>query len=167
MIATAVFLPLLASLVAGICALIKLDENKTQNRLDKISQYITCAALLISAAISLYIFKIVALDGNIQNLHILNWIESGSLNVSWSLKIDTLTSIMLVVVTTVSSMVHIYSIGYMNHEPKIPRFMSYLSLFLGEILFIIYTKTVHGAPTNPIKSFVSLLILFDVMLIAL
>ena len=58
MIATAVFLPLLASLVAGICALIKLDENKTQNRLDKISQYITCAALLISAAISLYIFKI-------------------------------------------------------------------------------------------------------------
>src|SRR3546814_12391825 len=57
------------------------------------------------------------------------WIDSGSFEVSWALKVDTLTAVMLVVVTGVSSMVHVYSVGYMAHDPYKPRFFAYLSLF--------------------------------------
>ena len=138
MIATVVFLPLLASLTAGILAFISRGEDKKNpNRLDKISQYVTCAALIISTAISILIFKDVALSGNVQNLYLFNWIGSGTLNISWSLKVDSLTAVMLIVVTVVSSMVHIYSIGYMNHDPKIPRFMAYLSLFTFFMLMLV------------------------------
>jgi NADH-quinone oxidoreductase subunit L len=138
MIATVVFLPLLASLIAGILAFISRGEDKKNpNRLDKISQYVTCAALIISTAISILIFKDVALSGNVQNLYLFNWIGSGTLNISWSLKVDSLTAVMLIVVTVVSSMVHIYSIGYMNHDPKIPRFMAYLSLFTFFMLMLV------------------------------
>ena len=138
MIASAVFLPLLASLIAGIFAFATGGEGKEKRaRLDNLSQYVTCAGLLISAAISILIFNDVALAGNAQDLHLFNWINSGSLNVLWTLKVDSLTAVMMVVVTVVSSMVHIYSIGYMNHDQNVPRFMSYLSLFTFFMLMLV------------------------------
>jgi NADH-quinone oxidoreductase subunit L len=138
MIASAVFLPLLASLIAGIFAFATSGEGKEKRaRLDSLSQYVTCAGLLISAAISILIFNDVALAGNAQDLYLFNWIDSGSLNVLWTLKVDSLTAVMMVVVTVVSSMVHIYSIGYMNHDQNVPRFMSYLSLFTFFMLMLV------------------------------
>jgi len=68
---------------------------------------------------------------------VLQWISSGDLNVSWALRIDTLTVVMLVVVNTVSSLVHMYSMGYMHHDPHRPRFFAYLSLFTFAMLMLV------------------------------
>src|ERR1700760_2990071 len=65
------------------------------------------------------------------------WIDSGTLDIAWSLRVDTLTAVMLIVVTGVSSMVHVYSIGYMAEDPGIPRFMAYLSLFTFFMLMLV------------------------------
>src|ERR687889_912192 len=68
---------------------------------------------------------------------VLTWIQSGSLSVDWALRVDSLTAVMLVVVTTVSSLVHLYSWGYMAEDPSKPRFRSYLSLFTFAMLALI------------------------------
>ena len=65
------------------------------------------------------------------------WITSGDLKVDWALRIDTLTAVMLVVVTTVSALVHLYSIGYMDEDPYRPRFFAYLSLFTFAMLMLV------------------------------
>jgi len=75
--------------------------------------------------------------GYSNNLLISSWINSGTLNVNWSIKVDALSSLMMVVVTLVSALVHIYSIGYMSHDPHKPRFMSYLSLFTFAMLVLV------------------------------
>jgi NADH-quinone oxidoreductase subunit L len=138
MITTAVFLPLLASLIAGILAFATGGDDKEKRaRLDKLSQYVTCGGLLTSAVLAIIIFKDVALDGNAQTVHLFNWIDSGTLSVSWALKVDSLTAVMMIVVTVVSAMVHVYSIGYMHHDPNVPRFMSYLSLFTFFMLMLV------------------------------
>ena len=86
---------------------------------------------------SLFIFYNVISEGYENNVVIASWINSGSLNVNWSIKIDALSSVMLVVVTLISSLVHIYSIGYMSHDPHKPRFMAYLSLFTFAMLTLV------------------------------
>ena len=68
---------------------------------------------------------------------VLSWIESGDLQVDWALRIDTLTAVMLVVVNTVSALVHLYSIGYMHDDPHRPRFFAYLSLFTFAMLMLV------------------------------
>ena len=123
-----IFLPLVASFVAGFF-------GRTIG--DKKSQLITCSAVTISAFISIYYFFDVALGKQIYNYKIINWISSDKLILNWSIYIDTLTSVMLVVVTSVSALVHIYSIGYMSHDPDKPRFMSYLSLFTFMMLMLV------------------------------
>ena len=123
-----VFLPLVASFIVGIFGRILGD---------KISQFITCSFVLISSALSIYIFSDVAINSNTYNLKIFNWITSGGLVLNWSINIDTLTSVMLVVVTSVSALVHVYSVGYMSHDPDKPRFMSYLSLFTFMMLMLV------------------------------
>ena len=123
-----VFLPLVASFIVGIFGRILGD---------KISQFITCSFVLISSALSIYIFSDVAINSNIYNFKIFNWITSGGLVLNWSINIDTLTSVMLVVVTSVSALVHVYSVGYMSHDPDKPRFMSYLSLFTFMMLMLV------------------------------
>ena len=123
-----VFLPLVASFIVGIFGRILGD---------KISQFITCSFVLISSALSIYIFSDVAINSNIYNLKIFNWITSGGLVLNWSINIDTLTSVMLIVVTSVSALVHVYSVGYMSHDPDKPRFMSYLSLFTFMMLMLV------------------------------
>ncbi|MDC3070548.1 proton-conducting transporter membrane subunit, partial [Candidatus Pelagibacter sp.] len=122
------FLPLIGSIISGFF-------GKTIG--DKLSQLITCILVSISALLSLFIFFKVVSSGYEHNAIIATWINSGSLNVNWSIKVDALSAVMLVVVTLVSSLVHIYSVGYMSHDPHKPRFMSYLSLFTFAMLTLV------------------------------
>jgi NADH-quinone oxidoreductase subunit L len=126
-----VFLPLVAAAIAGLfCRVIG----------DRPAQVVTSAALLIAAALSIFVFVRIGFgpeDGKRMVVGLFEWIGSGSLDIAWSLRVDTLTAVMLIVVTGVSSMVHIYSIGYMADDPSIPRFMSYLSLFTFFMLMLV------------------------------
>ena len=123
-----VFLPLAACIVVGLFG----------NRLgDRPSQWLTCGAVITSALLSLYAFWHVAIGNNPVTVNLFTWIESGDFEVSWSLRIDQLTAVMLVVVNGVSALVHVYSIGYMSHDPHKPRFMAYLSLFTFAMLMLI------------------------------
>lgn len=136
----AVFLPLIGSVIAGMIVFISDkdgEDREREARLDLYAQVITSAALVGSMILAYVIFKDVALDGNARTTQLFTWIVSGNFDVSWALKVDTLTAVMLIVVTTVSAMVHIYSIGYMHHDHSVPRFMSYLSLFTFFMLMLI------------------------------
>ncbi len=122
------FLPLSAAIISGFFS--KLIGEKLCN-------YITCLFTSISAILSIIIFFDVIIYGYENNLLIAKWINSGSLEVNWSIKIDSLSAVMLVVVNLISSLVHIYSIGYMSHDPHKPRFMAYLSLFTFAMLTLV------------------------------
>ncbi|MDB9930427.1 NADH-quinone oxidoreductase subunit L [Candidatus Pelagibacter sp.] len=122
------FLPLLASIISGFFGKFIGDRN---------SEIITSIFVSISALLSLILFYQVIVNGYANNVVIATWINSGTLNVNWSIKVDALSSVMLVVVTLVSSLVHIYSIGYMSHDPHKPRFMAYLSLFTFAMLTLV------------------------------
>ena len=104
---------------------------------DRYSEVITTSFLFLSAILSIIIFYNGIFYGEYKNYKIIEWISSGSLKVDWSINIDPLSSIMLVVVTSISSLVHLYSIGYMSHDPNKPRFMSYLSLFTFAMLMLV------------------------------
>ncbi len=123
-----VFLPLLAAIISGFFG------NKLGNRF---SEILTSLLVSISAIFSIYIFYNVMINDYNSNIIISSWISSGTLEVNWSIKIDPLSSVMLVVVTFISSLVHIYSIGYMHHDSHKPRFMSYLSLFTFSMLMLV------------------------------
>lgn len=82
---------------------------------EKAAMITATGLLFLSAALSWIVF--LTFDGTTQNIEILRWIESGSLSTSWGIRLDRLTAIMLIVVTTVSSLVHLYSFGYMAHDP--------------------------------------------------
>ena len=125
---TLLFLPLLASIISGFFGKYIGDRN---------SEIVTSLFVSISSILSLFIFYNVIYEGYANNVVIASWINSGSLNVNWSIKIDALSSVMLVVVTLISSLVHIYSIGYMSHDPHKPRFMAYLSLFTFAMLTLV------------------------------
>ena len=121
-------LPLLASIISGFFGKFIGDRN---------SEIVTSFLVTISAVLSIVIFYEVIFNQFEDNITIATWIDSGSLNVNWSIKIDSLSAVMLVVVTSVSSLVHIYSIGYMSHDPHKPRFMAYLSLFTFAMLMLV------------------------------
>ena len=101
------------------------------------SEIITTTLVIFSAIFSSIIFYNGITQNQYGNYRIIEWISSGNFQVNWSINIDPLSSIMLVVVTSVSSLVHIYSIGYMSHDPNRPRFMSYLSLFTFSMLMLV------------------------------
>ena len=122
------FLPLLASIISGFFGKLIGDRS---------SEIITSLFVVISASLSLFIFYNVISNQYESNIVLATWINSGSLNVNWSIKIDALSSVMLVVVTLVSALVHIYSIGYMSHDPHKPRFMAFLSLFTFAMLTLV------------------------------
>ncbi len=122
-----IFLPLIGSLITYF--------GKSFGNL--FSQIFSCSMVVISAVISCFIFYDGLINDNYGNYLIFEWINSGNLNVNWSIKIDPLSSVMMVVVTSVSALVHIYSIGYMSHDPHKPRFMSYLSLFTFSMLCLV------------------------------
>tara|TARA_E500000331_G_scaffold317827_1_gene329471 strand:+ start:6405 stop:8312 length:1908 start_codon:yes stop_codon:yes gene_type:complete len=104
---------------------------------DKFSIIITSLFISISAILSIIVFYNGIVNNIYGNYKIFEWINSGKFVVNWSINIDPLSSVMLVVVTLISSLVHIYSIGYMNKDPHKPRFMSYLSLFTFAMLTLV------------------------------
>ena len=104
---------------------------------DRAAQFVTAGAVLLSAVLSWVLFFDVAVGGNPRTIELMSWIRSGGLDVSWALRVDQLTAVMLVVVNTVSAMVHVYSIGYMAEDPQKPRFMGYLSLFTFAMLMLV------------------------------
>ena len=99
--------------------------------------YLTTALLIYRRCSVLGRFLGYVHEGGEQKFEILRWVGSGALSANWVLRIDTLTAVMLVVVTTVSALVHVYSIGYMGHDPHQPRFFSYLSLFTFAMLMLV------------------------------
>ncbi len=123
-----IVLPLIASIISGFFGKIIGDRN---------SEILTSLLVTISAILSAIVLYEVIFNKFQDNIIIATWISSGTLDVNWSMKIDPLSSIMLVVVTSVSSLVHVYSIGYMSHDPHKPRFMAYLSLFTFAMLMLV------------------------------
>ena len=121
-------LPLLASIISGFFGKFIGDRN---------SEIITSLLVSISAIFSVLVLYEVIVNQYQENIIIATWISSGSLEVNWSMQIDSLSAVMLVVVTSVSALVHIYSIGYMSHDPHKPRFMAYLSLFTFAMLMLV------------------------------
>ncbi|MEK9596815.1 MAG: NADH-quinone oxidoreductase subunit L [Rhodospirillaceae bacterium] len=123
-----VFLPLLGALIAGFFGRLLGDRG---------AQVVTCGFMLVSMVLGWIAFQDVALAGNARTVELFTWLNSGDLQASWALKFDTLTAVMVIVVTTVSAMVHVYSIGYMSHDHSIPRFMAYLSFFTFAMLMLV------------------------------
>ena len=104
----------------------------------RFAEIVTTGALFISCALSWVVFFNHGIGTAASvTVPVANWISSGALQVGWALKIDTLTAMMLIVVTTVSSLVHLYSIGYMHEDPHRPRFFAYLSLFTFAMLMLV------------------------------
>ncbi|MCK9541862.1 MAG: NADH-quinone oxidoreductase subunit L [Novosphingobium sp.] len=124
-----VFLPLLASLVAGL-------GNRAIGNVA--AKSVTTGALFVSCALSWPIF-IGFLTGSAEAgvTPVLHWVQSGTMTFDWALRVDTLTAVMLVVITTVSALVHLYSWGYMAEDPDQPRFFAYLSLFTFAMLMLV------------------------------
>ena len=126
----AIFLPLLGAFVAGLFGRFIGDKG---------AQIVTCSLMVVAAILSVILFAQIGFGGPEagRTVHLFTWIDSGTFEVAWSLRMDTLTAVMLVVVNGVSCMVHIYSIGYMSHDPSKARFMSYLSLFTFMMLMLV------------------------------
>ena len=123
-----VFLPLAGALIAGLfCLQIG----------DRLAQLVTCGGLLLAMFLSFYVFYDVCYAGNARTTELFTWFDAGTFEASWAIRVDSLTAVMLVVVTVVSAMVHVYSVGYMAHDHSIPRFMSYLSLFTFSMLMLV------------------------------
>ncbi|HWU04316.1 MAG TPA: NADH-quinone oxidoreductase subunit L [Novosphingobium sp.] len=124
-----VFVPLLAAIVAGL-------GNKSLGKVP--AKVITTAGLFIACLLSWSIF-IPFLTGSAEAavVPVLKWVQSGDLSFDWELRVDTLTAVMLVVITSVSALVHLYSWGYMDEEPDQPRFFAYLSLFTFAMLMLV------------------------------
>ena len=101
------------------------------------AELITTGLLMISAALSWVTLVDVGFMHHDYRIALFPWINSGDLQVAWALRVDTLTAVMLVVVNTVSSLVHLYSIGYMDEDPNRPRFFAYLSLFTFAMLMLV------------------------------
>ena len=124
-----VFLPLLAAIVGGL-----------GNRMlgNTVVKSITTGALFISCALSWPIFlSFLSGSGEAAVVPVLKWVQSGTMSFDWALRVDTLTAVMLVVITSVSALVHLYSWGYMEEDPDQPRFFAYLSLFTFAMLMLV------------------------------
>jgi len=123
-----IFLPLLGFL---FCFLLGKQFNY------KVYQISTTSILFLCTLFSWIIFIQFINNKETEIIFILNWITSGNFIVDWSIRLDTLTAVMFIVVTTVSACVHLYSIGYMEEDPSKIRFMGYLSLFTFFMLVLV------------------------------
>ena len=135
-----VFLPLAGSVIAGVfgtAMLSRAPAGDADRHGPQWPAYLTTALLLVAALLSWYAFFEVAVGAKTYKVEVFTWIRSGTLAADWSLRIDTLTAVMLVVVNTVSSLVHVYSLGYMAHDPYPQRFFSYLSFFTFAMLMLV------------------------------
>jgi NADH-quinone oxidoreductase subunit L len=116
----AVLLPLLAAFIAGFFGRLTGDRG---------AQLVTCGAMCIAGLCGIATFYDVAVLGNVRTVTLFTWLSVGELQIDWALRLDTLSAVMVMMVSVVSAAIHIYSIGYMAHDKSIPRFMSYLSFF--------------------------------------
>src|SRR6056297_2141852 len=130
---TILFAPFIGAIIAGFGWRIIGDQG---------AQWVATGLLFLSCLLSWIVF--LGHDGQTEIVHILDWIESGTLNSSWAIRLDRLTAIMLIVITTVSALVHLYSMGYMAHDENFregetyrPRFFAYLSLFTFAMLMLV------------------------------
>ncbi len=123
-----VFLPLLAAVIAGFFG---------RAIGDRAAQLVTSGAMLLSMALGFVLFREILSHEGPQIVKLASWIVAGGIDVNWSLRLDTLSGVMILVVTIVSAMVHVYSVGYMAHDTGIPRFMAYLSLFTFFMLMLV------------------------------
>lgn len=114
------FLPLLAALITGAFG---------KKMGDITSQTVTSLAMVVAAILSWILLFRTGLGGVTQSILIFKWVEVGDFAFDWRIRVDTLSAIMMLIVTNISALVHIYSVGYMHKDPSIPRFMAYLSLF--------------------------------------
>ncbi|HEX4159624.1 MAG TPA: NADH-quinone oxidoreductase subunit L [Rhizomicrobium sp.] len=128
MYAAIVFLPLLGSAIAGLFGRAIGARN---------SELVTTVFLFASAALSCWAFYDVIFLGHAGLIPIADWIRSGSFQAGWAIRVDALTAVMLVVVTGVSALVHLYSVGYMSDDPHRPRFFAYLSFFTFSMLALV------------------------------
>ncbi|SLN34120.1 NADH-quinone oxidoreductase subunit L [Roseovarius litorisediminis] len=127
------FAPLIASIIAGFGWRFIGDKG---------AQWLTTGVLFLSCFLSWIVF--FGHDGQTHYIHVLDWVQSGTLDTAWAIRLDRLTAIMLIVVTTVSALVHLYSMGYMAHDSQFaenesyrPRFFAYLSLFTFAMLMLV------------------------------
>ena len=123
-----VFLPLLAAIVAGFA-------NKSFGAI--LPKVVTTGALFVAAILSWSVFIPYLSGGEATVTPVLDWIHSGDMRIDWALRVDSLTAVMLVVITSVSALVHLYSWGYMEEDPDQPRFFAYLSLFTFAMLMLV------------------------------
>jgi NADH-quinone oxidoreductase subunit L len=123
-----VFLPLIGAIIAGFFG--RLIGARA-------SEVITTSLVLVTMPLAWFALYQVGMEGHEARIELFRFIDSGELQTSWALRIDTLTAVMLVVVTTVSGLVHLYSIGYMEDDPHRPRFFAYLSLFTFAMLALV------------------------------
>jgi NADH-quinone oxidoreductase subunit L len=158
MVQAILFLPLLGALIAGLFGtnLLKNLGSDAEAYADHHSagdhahddhhghyhgpmwpMYLTTGLLCIGAILSWVIFWGFLHEGHDTRIELLRWISSGNLTTSWAIRLDALTAVMLVVVNTVSALVHIYSLGYMSHDEHQPRFFAYLSLFTFAMLMLV------------------------------
>ncbi|MWB78870.1 NADH-quinone oxidoreductase subunit L [Pseudooceanicola sp. 216_PA32_1] len=133
MVSIILFAPLLGAIIAGFGWRIVTERG---------AMWITTGLLFLACFFSWIVF--LSFDGVTQHIPLLRWIESGTLATEWSIRLDRLTAIMLIVVTTVSALVHLYSFGYMDHDPQWkdgetykPRFFAYLSFFTFAMLMLV------------------------------
>ena len=127
-----VVLPLVGFLFSCFLSFFKPSKN-----IDITSQIITSGFIVLTAIFSFYIFIDNMVNPEIVRIKLFAWIYSGSLEANFSIYLDTVTRVMLVVITLVSALVHIYSIGYMSQDDSKPRFMGYLSLFTFAMIILV------------------------------
>ena len=125
------FLPLAAAILAGFFSRFLGG--------DRFANLVTCSFVIVAAILSwITLFQVgFGGEGAERTITLFRWVVVGDFAFDWALRIDTLTAVMLIVVTTVSALVHVYSIGYMSHDPSKPRFMAYLSLFTFMMLMLV------------------------------
>lgn len=128
MIPALVFLPLVAALLTGLFV---------RQIPALLAQIITCGFMVTSAVLAGIEFHEIVFGSGPKVISLLPWIQSGTFTANWTLRADVLTAVMLVVVTWVSSVVHLYSVGYMSHDEHRQRFMCYLSLFTFFMLMLV------------------------------
>lgn len=122
------FAPLLGATIAGLFGR-KIGDHA--------AQLVTCSLMLVLAGCAVWKFYDVVILGHTSVTVLAPWLDSGALKANWTIKWDTLTAIMVAVVSIVSTCVHVYSVGYMSHDKSIPRFMAYLSLFTFFMLMLV------------------------------
>ncbi len=123
-----VFAPLVGAIIAGFFG---------RPLGHKASAIVSCVFVGLAMLSGWYVFYQVAILGEPRTIELLTWIDSGALEASWALRFDALTAVMVLVVTTCSTLIHIYSIGYMHRDPGVPRFFAYLGLFTFAMLMLV------------------------------